>query len=123
MGHFVKGDVVVLPFPFSNLAASKRRPALVVAPIQLHDDVILCMITSRQTTDASAVSVSQDDFASGGLPLESNVRPNRLFTAEASIILRTAGRLKSEKVDAVVAEIVRIVTAPAANDTTDNDSV
>jgi hypothetical protein len=55
MGRFVKGDVVVLPFPFSNLAASKRRPALVIAPVQPHDDLILCMITSRKTSDASAV--------------------------------------------------------------------
>ncbi len=111
MGRFVKGDVVVLPFPFSNLAASKRRPALVIAPVQPHDDLILCMITSRKTADASAVPVSQTDFASGGLPQASNVRPNRLFTAESSIIVRTAGQLTQEKTDAVVAEIVRIITA------------
>jgi mRNA interferase MazF len=29
----VKGDVVVIPFPFSDLSASKRRPALVVADL------------------------------------------------------------------------------------------
>lgn len=111
MGNFVKGDVVVLPFPFSNLAASKRRPAVVIAALEPHDDVILCMITSRSTTDSSAVPISQIDFTTGGLPHDSNVRPNRLFTAEASIILRTAGKLTPEKVDGVVAEIVRIVTA------------
>jgi mRNA interferase MazF len=111
MGDFVKGDVVVLPFPFSNLAANKRRPALVVASVQPHDDVILCMITSRNTADTSAVPISQTDFTIGGLPQDSNVRPNRLFSAEASIILRTAGKLTPEKVDEVVAEIVRIVTA------------
>ena len=47
MGKFVKGDVVVLPFPFSDLSASKKRPALVVASIQPHGDLILCMITSQ----------------------------------------------------------------------------
>ena len=116
MGDFVKGDVVILPFPFSNPAASKRRPALVVATVQPHDDVILCMITSRNTTDTSAVPISQTDFATGGLPQDSNVRPNRLFTAEASIILRTAGKLTPEKVATAVAEIVRIVTAIPADD-------
>ncbi len=111
MGNFVKGDVVVLPFPFSNLAASKRRPALVIAPVLPHNDLILCMITSQSTMDSGAVPISQADFTTGGLPQASNVRPNRLFTAEDSIILRTAGRLTAEKVDAVVAEIIRIVTA------------
>lgn len=46
MGAFVKGDVVVVPFPFSDLSAAKRRPALVVAALS-GNDVILCQITSR----------------------------------------------------------------------------
>ncbi|MEY5048833.1 MAG: hypothetical protein RLZZ175_2192 [Bacteroidota bacterium] len=40
MEQFVKGDVVVLPFPFSDLTGTKRRPALVLANLQ-GDDVIL----------------------------------------------------------------------------------
>ena len=44
MGAFVKGDVVVAPFPFSDLSATKKRPALVVATLT-GDDVILCQIT------------------------------------------------------------------------------
>lgn len=46
MGKFVIGDVVVVPFPFSDLSASKKRPALVVATLS-GDDVILCQITSK----------------------------------------------------------------------------
>jgi len=41
MGRFVKGDVVVVPFPFSDLAMSKRRPALVIANLA-GDDLVLC---------------------------------------------------------------------------------
>ena len=40
MGRFVKGDVVVIPFPFSDLSATKRRPALVTTALP-GDDVIL----------------------------------------------------------------------------------
>ncbi|MFI5273274.1 MAG: hypothetical protein ACHQ4H_09625 [Ktedonobacterales bacterium] len=46
MGRFVRGDVVVIPFPFSDLTATKRRPALVVADLP-GDDVILRQITSQ----------------------------------------------------------------------------
>lgn len=110
MGRFIKGDVVVLPFPFSDLSASKRRPALVVATLSAHDDVILCMITSKNTQDDNAVAITNADFISGGLPHPSNVRPNRLFTAETSIILRTAGQLAQTKVQEVVDEIVDIIS-------------
>ena len=111
MGRFMKGEVVVLPFPFSDLSASKKRPALVIAATPPHDDVILCMITSRNTTDLSAVPISHSDFATGSLPRDSNVRPNRLFTADSTIILRKAGSLKLAKIQEVVAEIIKIISA------------
>jgi mRNA interferase MazF len=33
MAEFIKGDVVIVPFPFSNLSQTKRRPALIIATI------------------------------------------------------------------------------------------
>ena len=108
MARFVKGDVVVLPFPFSDLSASKKRPALVIALAEPHDDVILCMVTSQSKGDSRAISIVESDFEYGKLPRDSNVRPNRLFTADVDIILRTAGKLSTTKVDEVVAAIVRL---------------
>jgi mRNA interferase MazF len=52
VARFVKGEVVVVPFPFSDLTASKRRPALVIADLD-GDDVILCQITSQAIKDQS----------------------------------------------------------------------
>ncbi|NJK51587.1 MAG: hypothetical protein HC936_00355 [Leptolyngbyaceae cyanobacterium SU_3_3] len=48
MARFVKGEVVIVPFPFSDLTQAKRRPALVVASLT-GDDVILCQVTSQVT--------------------------------------------------------------------------
>jgi len=64
MGKFVKGDVVVVPFPFSDLSASKKRPALVVATLT-GDDVILCQITSKTINDSYAVPFANADFKTG----------------------------------------------------------
>lgn len=108
MGRFVKGEVVVLPFPFSDLSTSKRRPALVVTPLQ-GDDVILCMITSQAARDSNAIPLSDSDFADGSLPLHSHVRPNRLFTADSRIILRSVGHLTDGKMREVVEVIVDII--------------
>ena len=110
MGKFVKGDVVVVPFPFSDLSATKRRPALVVATLA-GDDVILCQITSKTVADSYAIAISDSDFTSSGLRQESNVRPNRIFTADSTIILYRAGVLSSKKVQEVVAKIIQIISA------------
>lgn len=66
MAKFVKGDVVVVPFPFSDLTQSKRRPALVVTSLE-GDDVVLCQITSKAITDNYAVQLGDEDFATGNL--------------------------------------------------------
>jgi len=106
----VKGDVVVVPFPFSDLTQAKRRPALVVSALE-GTDVILCQITSRTVRDKYAISLEDNDFASGGLKQSSNVRPNRIFTADQNIILYRAGHLKEEKLREVIREIIEILNA------------
>lgn len=96
MGKFLKGDVVVAPFPYSDLTTSKKRPALVIAPLE-GDDVILCQITSQIKKDDYSISLQNADFQSGTLHRNSFVRPNRLFTADASIILYKAGDVKNQR--------------------------
>jgi mRNA interferase MazF len=108
LARFVKGDVVVVPFPFSDLTQAKRRPALVIAVLQ-GDDVILCQITSQTVADRYAITIGMDDFSTGSLNQVSNVRPNRLFTADRQIILYKVGQLTSEKFDEVIAKIVDIL--------------
>lgn len=107
MAKFVKGDVVVIPFPFSDLSQSKRRPALVPAVLQ-GDDLILCQ-TSKSIKDNYAIPVDENDFESGSLNQESNIRPNRLFTADNHIILYRIGNIKIIKLNQVIDKVVEII--------------
>ncbi len=110
MGAFVKGDVVVAPFPFSDLSAAKKRPALVVATLK-GNDIILCQITSQTVQDSYAVVLNDSDFTNGNLRQPSNIRPNRLFTAEANSILYRAGSINTTKMQEVLEKLVQILTA------------
>ena len=58
MAEFIKGDVVVVPFPFSDLSQAKRRPALVVAELK-GADLILCQITSQNIQDVYAIPLGR----------------------------------------------------------------
>ena len=108
MERFVKGNVVVVPFPFSDLTQAKRRPALIIAELE-GNDLILCQITSQSIRDRYAVSIDDDKFETGALRQKSNVRPNRIFTADRHIILYRVGHLKPEKVDQIIDRIVDII--------------
>jgi mRNA interferase MazF len=108
MGGLVTGDVVVVPFPFSDLSSAKKRPALVLATPD-GDDVILCQITSRLVSDRYAILISEDDFSSGSLRQESNVRPTRIFTADTSIIEYKAGHLNSVVMEKITDRVIGIL--------------
>ena len=109
MEEFVKGDVVVLPFPFSNLSTSKKRPALIVGNPE-GNDVILAQITTTSKIDDYSIQISNSDFGEGSLNLSSIIKPQRLFTADKSILLYKAGTLNKSKIKEVEKEIIKIIT-------------
>jgi mRNA interferase MazF len=104
----MKGDVVVVPFPFSDLTQAKRRPALVISALE-GDDLILCQITSQYIRDNYAVSLTDKDFQTGSLKQPSNVRPNRLSTADNHIVLYRVGSLRVEKLNEIIEKVIDII--------------
>ena len=108
MATFVKGDVIVVPFPFSDLSGEKKRPAMVVTELD-GDDIILCQITSQQISDRYSIQLGDQDFDEGTLKKSSNLRPNRIFTADKQIILYKVGTLKKQKIDQIIQKIIEII--------------
>lgn len=108
MEEFVKGDIVVVPFPFSNLSTSKRRPALVLIALP-GPDVVLCQITSKQWVGDYSFELNSKDFVQGGLDKVSYVRVTRIFTAEKSIVLRKVGKLKEERMSTIMRSIITLL--------------
>ncbi len=108
MGVFIKGDIVVIPFPFSDLSSVKRRPGLVIAPVT-GDDLILCQITSKYHIDDYSVPLNPSDLCSGTLLELSYIRPDKLFTADVSMIQYTLGHVSDPILQTVVNTIISII--------------
>jgi len=108
MEKFVKGNVVVIPFPFSDLSMAKRRPALVLADLA-GDDILLCQITSRCYNEKHVVSLKITDFENGTLPVNSYIRIERIFTADKNIILKTVGIVSKEIINKTIDNIINIL--------------
>jgi mRNA interferase MazF len=107
MAEFIKDDVIVLNFPFSDLTGSKRRPALVLASLK-GNDVLLCQITSQASEDA--IAITNADFTTGALPVNSYIKPYKLFTADQNIFIKTAGHVNDNITNEVVKKIVSVLT-------------
>lgn len=110
MGVPSVGQVVLVPFPFSDLSRTKMRPAVVLADAG-RDDWILCQITSNPYGDEKSVAISEKDFQSGALRVTSYARPGKLFTANASLIVESVGELKKPTVKKMVENVVEILSA------------
>lgn len=102
------GDVVFVRFPFSDLSASKKRPALVLACLD-RNDLILCQITSKAYADLHAIKVKEEDFQQGALIKVSYVRPSKLFTANESILAKKVGTLNKDAHQSVVHKVIQLI--------------
>ncbi len=100
------GTIVLVRFPFSDLSRSKLRPAVVLADTG-RNDWILCQVTSQPYTDPLAVEITNSDLTSGSFRKDSYARAGKLFTANAAIMTKEIGELKSERLE----EIIRAVTS------------
>ena len=101
MEGFVKGDVVVLEFPFSNLIRVKRRPSLVIK-VPRGDDVIAFQITGKSYEKSVEIPIKKEDFNKGNLKVESYLRLDKIFSIEKSLIKYKIGSLKQEKFDDIL---------------------
>ena len=95
------GDVIVVPFPYSDRLAQKRRPALVVSNDSLH---ALGLVWAVMITSAKNSSQSHDmaivDLVRAGLSASSVIRPTKIACLEPARILRVAGTLSEAETSA-----------------------
>lgn len=91
------GTVVVVPFPYSDRLAEKRRPALIVSGPAVAEAgyVWIAKITSARNTQATG-DVRTDDVAAAGLSVASVVRPLKIACIEPSRVQRSIGMLPAD---------------------------
>ena len=113
--RYTAGDIVVVPFPFSDRLAEKRRPALVVSSARLAAEgmIWLVMITSARTRLAPT-DCRIADPAAAGLEADCVVRPTKIAGVEPARIARKAGRIGEQELRDVMAN-VRAFVAPDGN--------
>jgi mRNA interferase MazF len=109
---FQKGDVVLAQFPYAELTGKKRRPCLVLAKCDDHDDYILAFITSinKDQKFPSAVWVNDEHKESTGLKTDSWVRVDKLATINTQAIRGKIGNLPLDLLEEARQKVLHLLT-------------
>ena len=105
---FERGDLVLIPFPFSDLSAAKKRPVLLLTRPDAYGDFIALAVTSRPQTD-HGVALDPADLMQGSLPVASWIRTDRVVTLNASLIVKEFGRVSEAVITAAVSRMCAFV--------------
>ena len=106
-----RGDLLLVPFPFSDLSATKRRPVLALTAPDSYGDFIALPVTSRAQTE-HGLPIAGTDLVSGSLPAASWIRTNRIVTLNVSLIVKTVGQVSEPAVGAAVAQLCAYIGFP-----------
>lgn len=114
-----RGDVVLTRFPFTDLAGESLRPAVVVSPGPIGEDVVLVGISSvvrgaGVATDYT-VDTKHSEFPATGLRVTSVLRAHKLAAVTRSVIVRRLGRLGPQlqaELDRLLREVLALTGAP-----------
>jgi mRNA interferase MazF len=89
---FERGDLLLVPFPFTDLSSTKRRPVLAITAPDSYGDFIALPVTSRPQKD-HALPLAKGDLARGSLPAPSWIRTDRIVTLNSRLVIKEFGHV------------------------------
>ena len=109
------GQIVLTPFPYSDLSAAKLRPVLMLRQATRFDDWLVCMVSSQmQQVEADLDEVltpADTDFTNSGLKVSSVLRLSRLAVLDGSLLLGSIGAISEERLVSVQQRLARWVAS------------
>lgn len=98
-------DIILMPFPFSDLTLNKVRPALIISNSNLENDKICMLITSKESNDG--ITIKKSDLETT-LHLKSYVKPHRIFTISQDKIIKKINTISEEFHQSLLKELNKI---------------
>jgi len=109
---YEQGDIILIPFPFTDLSKSKKRPVLVLSKQSYNkktQDFILCGITSNLKNRDNSVLIEKKDLDTGILPKKSIIKANKIFNLKQSLAIKKIGKVKNNIVKEVKEELFKLI--------------
>jgi mRNA interferase MazF len=107
------GDVVLIPFPFTDLSTSKQRPCLVVSSAAFnsnHPDIIALAITSQipERLSVYEFGLSEKEQQASGLPKPSIIKLGKIVTLDQRLVRKSLGKLSRVSTKRVINKLKKV---------------
>jgi len=108
--NFAKGDIVIIPVPFTDNKGYKLRPAVVISNDRVHQtgDVMIVQITSKFKQDSLSIAIT-NEHVTENLPAKSYIRVHKIFVLEQRLIKGKVSSLKTAKYKELIQRINQII--------------
>ena len=109
---FKQGEILIVPFPFSDLSNTKQRPVLVLSTDRYNkqtEDIITCGITSHLKDSQHSVLIDNNNLEEGNIPKQSRIKVDKLFTLEQSIVRKSVGKINKSTFNKVKNEFFKLL--------------
>ena len=108
--NYKRGDVILVPFPFTDLSSTKQRPALVISSDafnSVRDDLLLAAVTSQipATLAGDELLIPPHELAACGLPKPSIIKLTKLVTLHRMLVVKRLGSLPPATLNQALAGI------------------
>lgn len=93
---YKQGEIIIVPFPFSDLRGIKQRPVLILSKNQDNiesEDIITCGITSNLKNSKYSILIDNSNLVAGSIPIKSRIKVNKIFTINKSIIKKNIAKI------------------------------
>ena len=109
--NITQKEIVLLPYPFTDLEGTKVRPALVLSNNDFNkksDDCIIIPLTTVIKDEPYSILINQEDLSSGKLLRPSRIRVDKIFTVEKRLVMMKIGTVNNITFEKVKSELTKI---------------
>ena len=109
---YEQGEILLVPFPFTDLSSIKRRPVLILSNSQYNsrsEDIVTCGITSNLKDSNFSVLIDDRNLISGKLPIQSIIKVDKLFTLNQRLIRRRLAKTNQKTFNLVKKELFKLI--------------
>ena len=110
--QFKQGDILIVPFPFSDLRGLRQRPVLVISRNEYNnncEDIITCGITSNLKDTQCSILLDNTNLVEGEIPVKSRIKIDKLFTLEKTIVKKKIARVSNDCMTMVKQKFIGLV--------------